>query len=117
MNKRWIYHLSRRPDWEQAKQSGAYVGSAEDTADGFLHFSTADQVVESARKHRSGESGLVLLEVDAERLGDSLRWEPSRGGQLFPHLYGSMPVSAVAAEFDLPLGQDGEHVFPEMKDG
>ena len=63
MNKRWIYHLSRRADWERAKLSGSYPGSAEDTADGFLHFSTASQVVESARKHRAGETGLVLLAI------------------------------------------------------
>jgi uncharacterized protein (DUF952 family) len=116
MNKRWIYHLSRRPDWARARKSGSYPGSAEDTADGFLHFSTAGQVVESARKHRAGETGLVLLEVDASLLGDALRWEPSRGGQLFPHLYGPLPAAAVKAEFDLPLGADGVHVFPEMKD-
>ena len=104
MNKRWIYHLSRRADWERAKLSGSYPGSAEDTADGFLHFSTASQVVESARKHRAGETGLVLLEVDALVLGEPLRWEPSRGGQLFPHLHGPLPTNAVAVEFDLPLG-------------
>lgn len=117
MNKRWIYHLSRRPDWHLAKQSGDYAGSAEDTADGFLHFSTASQVIESARKHRSGEPDLILLKVDADALGESLRWEPSRGGQLFPHLYGALPASAVIAEVDLPLGADGLHVFPELKDG
>jgi uncharacterized protein (DUF952 family) len=116
MNKRWIYHLSRRADWERAKTSGSYQGSAEDTADGFLHFSTASQVVESARKHRVGETGLVLLEVDARKLGAPLRWEPSRGGQMFPHLYGPLPTDAVVAEFDLPLGENGEHVFPAMKD-
>ena len=112
---RWIYHLSRRADWDLAKTAGSYRGSYEDTADGFLHFSTAGQVVGSAAKHRSGESGLVLLEVDSVALGEALRWEPARGGELFPHLYGPLPASAVAAEFDLPLNKDGLHVFPAMK--
>ncbi len=112
---RWIYHLSRRADWDRAKAAGSYEGSREDTADGFLHFSTALQVAASAAKHRSGESDLVLLEVDSAALGEVLKWEPARGGELFPHLYGALPASAVAAEFDLPLGEDGLHVFPAMK--
>jgi uncharacterized protein (DUF952 family) len=112
---RWIYHLSRRADWDRARAAGSYEGSREDTADGFLHFSTALQVTGSAAKHRSGERGLVLLEVDSAALGEALKWEPARGGELFPHLYGPLPVSAVAAEFDLPLGEDGLHVFPAMK--
>jgi len=116
MTKRWIYHLSRHPDWQHAKISGAYAGSVEDACDGFLHFSTASQVIESARKHRGGETGLVLLEVDAKALGVNLKWEASGGGQLFPHLYGALAVSAVVAEFDLPLGPAGAHIFPEMKD-
>lgn len=115
MNNRWIYHLSRRADWARAKDRGQYEGSTEDRVDGFLHFSTATQVVESARKHRAGETGLVLLEVDAQALGDALKWEPSRGGDLFPHLYGPLPVDAATGEFDLPLGPDGNHVFPTMK--
>lgn len=112
---RWIYHLSRRADWDRAKAAGSYAGSREDTADGFLHFSTAFQVAASAAKHRSGERDLVLLEVDSAALGEALKWEPARGGELFPHLYGPLPASAVAAEFDLPLGEDGLHVFPAMK--
>jgi uncharacterized protein (DUF952 family) len=116
MTKRWIYHLSRHPDWQHAKTSGAYAGSVGDAGDGFLHFSTASQVIESARKHRAGETGLVLLEVDAKALGVNLKWEASGGGQLFPHLYGALAVSAVVAEFDLPLGPAGAHIFPEMKD-
>ena len=117
MSERWIYHLSRRADWARAKDIGHYEGSAEDRVDGFLHFSTAAQVVESARRHRAGETGLVLLEVDADALGAALKWEPSRGGQLFPHLYGPLPVTAATAAFDLPLDPDGDHVFPTMKSG
>ncbi len=109
-----IYHMCRREEWEAARAAGAYPGSSQDRADGFIHFSTAAQVVESAAKHRAGQDGLVLLAVDAERLGDALKWEPSRGGQLFPHLYGALPLDAVIRAVDLPLGQDGRHVFPPL---
>lgn len=102
-----IYHMCRRPEWELAMESGVYPGSAQDRADGFIHFSTAAQLPESARRHRSGQPGLVLLTVDANALGAALRWEPSRGGALFPHLYGALPVSAVRSIDDLPLGSDG----------
>ena len=109
---RWIYHLSRRADWDRARAAGSYEGSREDTADGFLHFSTALQVIGSAAKHRSGERGLVLLEVDSAALGEALKWEPSRGGDLFPHLYDVLPMAAVTEVCELPLGPDGAHVFP-----
>ena len=102
-----IYHMCLRPEWELAAQSGVYSGSSQDRADGFIHFSTAAQLPESARRHRSGQEGLVLLAVDANALGAALRWEPSRGGALFPHLYGALPVSAVRSIVDLPLGSDG----------
>ena len=102
-----IYHMCLRPEWELAARSGVYAGSAQDRADGFIHFSTAGQLQESARRHRSGQLGLVLVTVDANALGAALRWEPSRGGALFPHLYGTLPVSAVRSISDLPLGPDG----------
>src|SRR5438552_1705593 len=102
-----IYHMCLRPDWELAAQSGIYSGSSQDRADGFIHFSTAAQLPESARRHRCGQQGLVLLSVAATALADALRWEPSRGGALFPHLYGVLPVSAVRSVADLPLGADG----------
>ena len=109
-----IYHMCRREEWEAAQAAGSYPGSSQDRADGFIHFSTAAQVVESAAKHRAGQDGLVLLAVDSARLGDALKWEPSRGGQLFPHLYGALPLDAVLRAEDLPLGQDGRHVFPPL---
>ena len=112
MTQRIIYHMCRAEEWAQAVPSGSYPGSSQDAADGFIHFSTAAQVVESAAKHRAGQSGLVLLTVDAARLGPELRWEPSRGGQLFPHLYGPLPTAAVLRVDPLPLGPDGRHVFP-----
>lgn len=107
-----IYHICRREEWLAGQEAARYAGSAQDKADGFIHFSTADQVVESAAKHRTGQAGLVILEVEAKLLGPALRWEPSRVGQLFPHLYKDLPVAAVARVADLPLGADGKHLFP-----
>ena len=112
MTERIIYHMCRAEEWRQATESGSYPGSSQDVEDGFIHFSTAAQVVESAAKHRAGPDGLVLLTVDGEALGEDLWWEPSRGGQLFPHLYAELPVSAVLRADPLPLGADGRHVFP-----
>lgn len=104
--------MCKRAEWEAARVGGVYGGSSQDAADGFIHFSTAAQIVESAAKHRTGQSDLVLIEVDADSLGDALRWERSRGGQLFPHLFGKLPVDAVRRVAPLPLGPDGRHVFP-----
>jgi len=111
-----IYTLVRGADWRAAQVVGAYVGSPDDTRDGFLHLSTAEQVRESARKHRAGERDLWLVAVDPAALGAALRWEPASGGRrpgLFPHLYGVLPVSAVVSAVSLPLGTDGQHTFPE----
>ncbi len=107
-----IYHICTREDWEAAKAAGHYEGSPQDRADGFIHFSTAEQVEASAAKHRTGQPGLVLLAVDPEALGDSLRWEASRVGALFPHLYGALPLAALRDVWELPLGPDSRHVFP-----
>jgi uncharacterized protein (DUF952 family) len=112
-----IHHMCREEEWAAAKLSGSYPGSSQDAADGFIHFSTASQIVESAAKHRAGQTGLVLLSVPARLLGDALKWEPSRGGELFPHLYGPLPVDAVTAAEPLPLGPDGRHVFPPTIQG
>ncbi len=109
-----IYHICRREEWEAARVAGRYLGSSQDKVDGFIHFSGPDQVKASAAKHRAGQTGLVLLAVDAARLGAALKWEASRGGALFPHLYGPLPTSAVTAVHDLPLGADGLHVFPPL---
>jgi uncharacterized protein (DUF952 family) len=112
-----IYHMCREEEWAAARLSGSYPGSSQDAADGFIHFSTSSQIVESAARHRAGQTGLVLLSVPAGLLGDTLKWEPSRGGQLFPHLYGHLPVDAVASVDPLPLGSDGRHVFPPALQG
>jgi uncharacterized protein (DUF952 family) len=107
-----IFHICRKAEWDAAVPAGAYKGSSQDEADGFIHFSAADQVVESAARHRAGQAGLVLLTVDPAPLGAALKWEPSRAGRLFPHLYGALPVAAVLRVDPLPLGGDGRHLFP-----
>jgi len=90
-----IYRIVTEPEWEAAKASGAFAGSEDDRRDGFIHFSTAEQLPETARKHYAGRSGLLLLAVDVAALTAPLKWEVSRGGALFPHLYGPLPASAV----------------------
>jgi len=111
---RLIYNLCRQPDWEAALALGEYRGSADDLRDGFIHFSTAAQVVESAARHRRGVADLLLLSVEAAALGAALRWEPSRGGQLFPHLYAPLPTARVLGAEPLVLGADGLHRFPAL---
>ena len=101
-------------EWEAAQHAGVYEGSSQDQEDGFIHFSTANQIVESAAKHRAGQNELLLLTVDADKLGTSLKWEKSRGGDLFPHLYGHLAVSAVNCVNELPLDPDGKHIFPKL---
>lgn len=108
-----IYKICPAGQWHAAAQTGSFRGMAVDLRDGFIHFSTAGQVAETAARHFAGEGDLLLIAVDAERLGDALRWEVSRGGASFPHLYGDLPVSAVAWVKPLPLNGAGAHVFPE----
>ena len=103
-----IYKLLARDAWDAAVEGGVFNGSAVDLADGYIHFSTADQAQETARLHFAGQADLVVLVVAAEALGDGLKWEPSRGGQLFPHLYGVLPTSKVDAVRPLSLGADGD---------
>jgi uncharacterized protein (DUF952 family) len=107
-----IYHICGRQEWQAAQAAGRYRGSSQDVADGFIHFSTAAQVEESAARHRAGQSGLVLLAVDPVALGAALKWEPSRRGELFPHLYGELPLASLRDLWDLPLGPDSRHLFP-----
>src|SRR4051794_18505224 len=89
----WIYKIVGEQEWRDAEAAGVYAGSADDRRDGFIHLSTAAQVAETVRRHFAGRTDLLCLAVDADGL--DVRWEPSRGGQLFPHLYGTMPLSAI----------------------
>ncbi|HEV2532813.1 DUF952 domain-containing protein [Phenylobacterium sp.] len=102
-----IYKILARRDWEAAWNAQVYEGSELDRADGFIHFSTAEQAQETASRHFRGQAGLVVLEVEVDDLGDALRWEASRGGQLFPHLYGALPASLVRGVAEAPLDPDG----------
>ncbi len=102
-----IYKILVRAEWTQAKAVGVLAGSAVDLADGFIHFSTAAQAAETARRHFAGQADLVVLEIEADDLGEALVWEPSRGGDLFPHLYGALATDKVLAVTPAPLAQDG----------
>lgn len=92
---RYAYKLLDAAEWRKALAEGVFLGSDVDLADGYIHLSTAAQRDETARKHFAGRTGLVCLTVDLEALGDAVVWEPSRGGALFPHIYGAMPTTAV----------------------
>lgn len=109
-----IYKIVPASVWQNAKDAGIFKGAAIDLSDGFIHFSTAAQARETAARHFAGQTDLLLVAVDGETLGEKLVYEPSRGGDLFPHLYAALPMSAVLWEKPLPLGSDGAHVFPEM---
>jgi uncharacterized protein (DUF952 family) len=109
-----IYKILPRGLWEAAVTAGYFNGSPIDLADGFIHFSTAAQARDTAAKHFAGVTDLLLVAVPAAAMRDALRWEPSRGGDLFPHLYGPLPVAMVSWVKPLPTGADGHHVFPEL---
>jgi len=109
-----IYKICAAAEWREAERAGAYRGSAHDHRDGFIHFSTAAQAAETAARHFAGHGDLVLVTIDAGKLGDRLKWEPSRGGALFPHLYGELPLAAVRRVDPLPLDASGRHVFPAL---
>ncbi|WP_323785202.1 DUF952 domain-containing protein [Thalassovita sp.] len=107
-----IFKIFRAEEWQSLVENGATDGAPIDVADGFVHFSTAEQVAETAAKHFEAEDGLVLLALESEALGDALHWEVSRGDALFPHLYRQLRFDDVLWSKPLPL-VDGEHLFPE----
>jgi uncharacterized protein (DUF952 family) len=112
---RRIYKICPASAWREAERHGVYRGSADDTRDGFIHFSLASQVAETAKKFFFGQTGLFLIEVDADVLGAALRWEPSRSDELFPHLYGELDLGAVTGVLDIRARSDGYHDIPELK--
>lgn len=110
-----IYKIAPRALWQLAEAKGVFDGAPVDHADGFIHFSTSEQARATADRHFAGQDNLVLVAVEADKLGDALKYEVSRGGALFPHLYASLPIGAVLWVKPLPLGNDGKHQFPEMQ--
>jgi uncharacterized protein (DUF952 family) len=111
---RKIYKICSASAWREAERNSVYRGSADDVRDGFIHFSSAAQLAETARKHFFGQTGLFLVEVDADALGEVLRWERSRNDELFPHLYGELDLGAVIGVLDLAARSDGTHDIPEL---
>ena len=109
-----IYKIAPKALWKEAEAKGRFDGAPIDIADGFIHFSTGEQVKETAAKHFAGQDDLLLVAIDAGKLGDALKWEVSRGGALFPHLYGPLDHGAVLWAKDLPLTDDGTHAFPDL---
>lgn len=109
-----IFKILPRPLWEEAVAQGEFHGSPLDAADGYIHFSTAAQVRETAARHFAGITDLVLVAVPEDVLGDALKWEKSRGGDFFPHLYAPLLVTFAAWVKPLPVGPDGQHSFPEL---
>ena len=103
-----IYKVCSAAEWYDAVAAGAYRGSAIDLRDGFIHFSTGAQLAETLRRHFSGQRDLVLVAVAPGDLGDRLRWEPSRGGDLFPHLYGELPVALARHVSPIEVDGDGQ---------
>jgi uncharacterized protein (DUF952 family) len=111
---RRIYKICPASAWREAERQGVYRGSAVDLRDGFVHFSTASQLAETVAKHFFGQTGLFLIAVDADALGETLRWEPSRNEELFPHLYGELDLGAVTDVLELRTRPDGTHEIPEL---
>jgi uncharacterized protein (DUF952 family) len=109
---RLIFKICTAAEWAEAERGGSFRGSAVDLQDGYIHFSTAAQVAETAAKHFAGQGDLVLVAVDAGSQGEKLKWEPSRAGSLFPHLYAELPVRAALWVKPLPLDGEGRHIFP-----
>jgi uncharacterized protein (DUF952 family) len=112
-----IYKIVPASLWQNAKDAGIFEGAAIDLADGYIHFSTAPQAKETAARHFAGQKDLLLVAVDGDALGDRLVYEPSRGGDLFPHLYAPLEFSTVDFVVPLPLGPGGAHQFPDLETG
>ena len=113
-NPEFIYKIASRPVFEASAATGRFAGMPIDLKDGYVHFSTAAQLAETLRLHFAGQSDLIVFSVSCFDLGAGLRWEPSRGGQLFPHLYGELPMSAVVDQAVVAVAADGRVQLPEF---
>ena len=114
MPENLIFKIVSEAEWERAVANGVFRGAEIDLSDGYIHFSTSAQVAETASKHFAGRTDLLLVAVNATQLGAALNWEPSRGGDLFPHLYGELNLELVKDARPLPVGENGEHRFDGM---
>jgi uncharacterized protein (DUF952 family) len=114
MKEKLIYKIATRKQWDEAEAAGAFLGAPIDLHDGYIHFSSADQMRETAARHFAGQSDLVLAAVNASALGDTLIYEVSRGGALFPHLYAPLDLKHVRWVKDLPIDAHGKHIFPDI---
>ena len=112
---RTIYKIVSAKEWLEAEAENRFRGSALDLKDGYIHFSTLEQVTETAARHFAGQDDLLLVAVDATRLGEALKWEPSRGGALFPHLYEALALEMVKWKAPLPLDEKRRHIFPALE--
>ncbi|BAV63781.1 DUF952 domain-containing protein [Sphingobium cloacae] len=112
MTELFAYKILTRPQFDQLKTDGVFHGAPVDLDDGYIHLSTRDQAAETAARHFAGQDDLVMLMMDLAPFGDALKWEPSRGGALFPHLYAPLLMSAVAGKVTLRLDEQGRHLFP-----
>ncbi len=112
MSELFAYKILTADQFAQMKADGSFAGAPVDMQDGYIHMSTRAQAAETAAKHFAGQDRLVMLMVDLAALGDAVKWEPSRGGALFPHLYADLPMSAVAGKVVLRLDEQGRHLFP-----
>ena len=112
-----VFKICSHTSWREAEAEGRFAGAPGDVTDGFIHLSSGRQVGDTAAKHCAGQSDLVLIAIDTDLLGGALKWEPSRGGDLVPHLYDNRPVAAVSWARPLPTGADGRHVFPDLATG
>jgi len=109
-----VYKICSSEDWDHALATGTYDGSPDDRRDGFIHLSTSCQLEGTLARHFAGRDRLLLIALPTGWLGPALRWEPSRGGQLFPHLYGTLPVTAAQRTWPLELDASGQHVLPAL---
>ena len=108
-----VYKVCSATHWQAAKASGIFTGVSIDIQDGYIHFSTADQLAKTLSLHFAGQTDLVLLSVETDKIGTDIKWEPSRGGALFPHLYADLPLEAVVAEHALRVDGAGTFILPE----
>jgi uncharacterized protein (DUF952 family) len=112
MTSLFAYKILTRDQWEQFRADGLFIGAPVDIADGYIHLSAQDQVVATLAKHFAGQDDLILAMIDLSALGDTVKWEPSRGGALFPHVYGPMPLGAVTTKAKIRRDDQGHHILP-----